>query len=387
MARTPSSRAGLWLAFLAGTAGTAGTAAAEGQETAKSIPVPSIAAATLPVTGSTAYPAVTGDINTDIGETTLSASLKVTGPAGLGAELGVQAAQSSGGALFDNGDSIASGAQLSAALTYGNYGLLPDEDPGVKEFEAALRACQAVSASRLREKTKELDALREKQKKGALEAGEQDKLAAAEKAGCTHTENAAFWLAERARFKPTLAAVKATLGRSDAVFLADGNFLPTPDLIRVGVTVAVGQYLTSGMVVAASLRWASGNVIAGDPVNICHQIGTDASGNPVTQCDTGIVGSPTRGNLWRAALEVRQIIGNGLIWAPSASLAWADGGGAPVLRTQIPMLFEVIPTSEQAAPLLLGLTVGWAQAITPAPVPGAFTIAGTIQTQFAINKL
>jgi len=384
MARTPSSRAGLWLALLAGTAGTA---AAEGQETAKSIPVPSIAAATLPVTGATAYPAVTGDINTDIGETTLSASLKVAATGGLGVELAVQAAQSSGGALFDNGDLIASGAQLSAALTYGNYGLLPDDDPGVKEFEAALHSCQAVSASRLREKTKELDALREKQKKSALEEGEKEKLAAAEKAGCTHTESASFWLADRARFKPTLAALKATVGRSDAVFLADGNFTPTPDLIRIGLSAAVGQYLTSGMVVAASVRWARGNVVSGDPANICHQIGTDASGSPVTQCDTGIVGTPTYGNLWRVALEVRHIIGNGLIWAPSASLSWADGTNPPVLRTQIPMLFEVIPTSEQAAPLLLGLTVGWAQAITSNPVPGAFTLAGTIQTQFAINKL
>src|SRR6185295_16271063 len=130
MARTPSSAA-FALALLAGAA------AAQHQEPAKSIAVPSIAAAALPATGSVAGPAVSGDVNTNIGETTLNASVKLALPVGLGAELAVQSAQptSGAGALFDNGDSIASGAQVSLAIAYANYDLLPDNDPGVVKFE------------------------------------------------------------------------------------------------------------------------------------------------------------------------------------------------------------------------------------------------------------
>ncbi len=379
MARTPSSRAAFLLVLLAATA------TAEDRERAKSIPVPSIAAATLPVTGSLAGPAISGDISTDVGETTISASVKVAVRGGLGAELGVQAAQSGGaGTLFDNGDSIASGAQLSLALTYGNYDVLPESDPGVQAFDAARRSCNALSASKLREKVKELNELREKQKKGALPDEEKEKLAAAEKAGCAFTDDAAFWLVERSRFKPFLAAIKGTLGRSEAVFFEDGTFQPTSDLIKAGVTVALGQYVTSGMVVAGSFRWASGNVVSGSPANICRQIATDATGNPVTQCDEGVIGSPVRGNLYRVALEVRQLVGNGLIWAPSVSLSWADQS-VPVLRTQLPLLFEVISTQDQA-PLMIGLTFGYAQVMSATPV-GSFSIAGTLQSQFALGKL
>src|SRR3954469_21344795 len=206
MARTPSSRAALLLGLLAGAA------AAEDRKAA-SIPVPSIAAATLSSTGSPATPAASGDDNTNISETTLSASIKVVAVAGMGAELSVQSAQPTGGAgvLVDNGDSIASGAQVSLALTYGNYDLLPDNDPGVKAFEDALHKCQAVSTSRLREKGREMDALRERQKKKAQQEGDQEALAAREKSGCTFSESEAFWLAERPRSRPFLASVKGTL--------------------------------------------------------------------------------------------------------------------------------------------------------------------------------
>src|SRR4051794_40746819 len=104
MARTPSSRASLLLALLAGAA------TAEDRKAA-SIPVPSIAAAPPPPPGALATPAVSGDINTNVSETTLSASVKLLAPAGLGAELGVQSAQPSGGTgvLIDNADSIVSG--------------------------------------------------------------------------------------------------------------------------------------------------------------------------------------------------------------------------------------------------------------------------------------
>ena len=316
MARTPSSRPAVLLAFL-----LAGPAAAAGQESAKSIPVPSIAAATLPVTGSTAGPAISGDISSNVGETTISASAKVSVVGGLGAELSVQTAQPSGssGALVTNGDSIASGAQVGLALTYGNYDLLPDSDPGVQAMDQARRNCGALSASKLREKVKVLNELREKQKKNvALEEGEQEKVAAADQAGCTYSDDAAYWLVERSRFKPFLAAVKATLGRSNAVYLEDGTYLPTSDLIRGGVSVAIGQYLTSGMLVAGSFRWISGNVVGGGEIEVCHQIDVDTSGNPVTQCETGIPGTPVRGNLFRVALELRHLVGNGLIWAPAS---------------------------------------------------------------------
>ncbi|HEY8211145.1 MAG TPA: hypothetical protein VIG99_26860 [Myxococcaceae bacterium] len=381
MAHTLSSRAALLSALLAGAA------AAEHQEPAKSIPVPSIAAATLSSTGSLATPAISGDVNTNVSDTTLSASVKLVIPAGLGAELSVQSSQPSGGtgALIDNSDSIASGAQVSLAFTYGNYDLLPDTDPGVQAFESALHKCQAVSASRLREKGRQMDALRERQKKNALEEGDQDALAAREQSGCTFSESETFWLAERARSRPFLASVKGTLGRSDLVFLEEGTFSPVSDLVKAGVTVAAGQYVTSSMLVAASFRWSSGNVVGGAPANVCRQIDVDTAGNPVTLCDTGILGSPARGNLWRIALELRQLVGNGLIWAPSTSVSWADGSPVTV-RAQVPLLFEVISNHEDQTPLLVGLTFGYAQVMAVQPVQ-SFTVAGTLQTQFALGKL
>jgi hypothetical protein len=379
MARTPSSAA-LALALMAGAA------AAQHQEPAKSIAVPSIAAAALPATGSVAGPAVSGDINTNVGDTTLSASVKLSLPASLGVELGVQSAPPTGGsgALFDNGDSIASGAQVHLALTYANYELLPDTDPNVQKFEAALHNCQAVSASRLRDKGREMDALRERQKKNALQEGDQEKLAAREKSGCTYGESDTYWLAERARSRPFLAAVKGTLGRSDATFLDPGTLEPLSDLVKAGVTVAAGQYITSSMILAGSFRWASGNVAGGVPANICHQIGTDALGQPITQCETGILGTPVRGNLFRLALELRHLVGNGLIWDPSVSLSWADQN-PPTFRAQMPLLFEVISSQDQT-PLLVGLTFGYAQVLGPTPIQ-SFSIAGSLQTEFSLGKL
>jgi len=383
MARTPSSAA-FALALLAGAA------AAQHQEPAKSIAVPSIAAAALPATGSVAGPAVSGDINTNIGETTLSASVKLALPVGLGAELAVQSARPTGGAgaLFDNGDSIASGAQVSLAIAYANYDLLPDNDPGVQKFEQALHNCQAVSASRLRDKGRELDALRERQKKNALQEGDQEKLAAREKSGCTYGENDAFWLAEHARSRPFLASIKGTLGRSDATFLDPGTLAPQPDMVKAGVSVAVGQYVTSSLIVAGSFRWASGNVVSGAPANICHQIGVDALDQPITRCDPGILGTPVRGNLFRLALEMRHLVGNGLIWDPSASLSWADLN-PPTFRAQLPLLFEVVSGHDDQTPLLVGLTFGYAQVLgtSAAPAAQSFTIAGTLQTEFSLSKL
>lgn len=386
MARTPSSAAALALALLAGAA------AAEDQDRrAKSIAVPSIAAAALPSTGSIAGPAVSGDISTNVGETTLSASAKLALPVGLSAELALQSATPAGGsgALFDNGDSIANGAQVSLALTYANYELLPDDDPGVVRFEQALHNCQAVSGTRLRDKGRELDALRERQKKNALQEGDQEKLDAREKSGCTYSESEAFWLAERARSRPFLASVKGTLGRSGETFLDPGTLQPRADLVKAGVTVAAGQYVTSSMIVAGSFRWASGNVLFGAPANVCHQIGLDALNQPITQCETGILGSPVRGNLFRLALEVRHLVGNGLIWDPSVSLSWADLN-PPTFRAQLPLLFEVVSNHEDQTPLLVGLTFGYAQVLgtTPGTTPAqSFTIAGTLQTEFSLSKL
>src|SRR6185295_14315981 len=365
-------------------------AAAQHQEPAKSIAVPSIAAAALPATGSVAGPAVSGDVNTNIGETTLNASVKLALPVGLGAELAVQSAQptSGAGALFDNGDSIASGAQVSLAIAYANYDLLPDNDPGVVKFEQALHNCQAVSASRLRDKGRELDALRERQKKNALQEGDQEKLAVREKSGCTYGESDAFWLAEHARSRPFLASIKGTLGRSAATFLDPGTLEPQEDLVKVGVSVAVGQYVTSSLIVAGSFRWASGNVAGGGPANICHQIGVDALNQPITQCEEGVLGRPVRGNLFRLALEMRHLVGNGLIWDPSVSLSWADLN-PPTFRAQLPLLFEIVSSHEDQTPLLIGLTFGYAQVLGTSTTPSAqsFTIAGTLQTEFSLSRL
>ena len=39
------------------------------------------------------------------------------------------------------------------------------------------------------------------------------------------------------------------------------------------------------------------------------------------------------------------------------------------------------------APLLVGLTFGYAQKLSPLVSTGVFSIAGTLQTQFALGKL
>jgi len=141
------------------------------------------------------------------------------------------------------------------------------------------------------------------------------------------------------------------------------------------------------MLIAGSFRWASGNVFGGAPANICHQIGVDALNQPITQCETGTLGTPVRGNLFRLALEVRQVVGNGLIWAPSASLSWADMG-SPTFRAQLPLLLEVISNHEGQTPLMVGLTFGYAQGLgSTTPAAQSFTIAGTLRTAFSLSKL
>jgi hypothetical protein len=385
MARIPSSAAALALTVLAGAA------AAEHQEPAKSIAVPSIAAATLGSTGSVSGPAVSGDVNTDIAETTLSADVKVAFPLNLSVELGVQTAQptavanGTSGAVFDNGDTIPSGAQVTLAITYANYDLLPDNDPNVQKFEAALHNCQAVSSSRLREKGREMDALRERQKKNALQEGDQEKLAAREQSGCTYGETDAFWLAERARSRPFIVSVKGLMGRSATTFFDPATLAPQSDLLSAGASIAVGQYVTSGLIVAGSFRWAYGNVASGAVANICHQVGTDALNQPITQCDTGVLGTPVPGNHFRLALELRHMVGNGLIWVPSVSLSWADLN-APTVRAQMPLLFELVSNHEGQTPLLVGLTFGYSQLLGP-QLRQSFTIAGTLQTELSLGQL
>jgi hypothetical protein len=86
------------------------------------------------------------------------------------------------------------------------------------------------------------------------------------------------------------------------------------------------------------------------------------------------------------ALELRHLTGTGLIWDPSVSLSWADRG-PPILRAQVPLLFEVISSHEDQTPLLVGLTFGYAQVMGgPEPIQ-AFSIAGSLQSEFSLSKL
>ncbi|HVE85528.1 MAG TPA: hypothetical protein VND93_21895 [Myxococcales bacterium] len=396
MANIPSSRAAvaLALALLSGAA-----AAVEVQEPARSIAAPSIASAALPTTGTVAGPAVSADVSTDTGETAFSASLKLTGPSvglpGLkpwALEASLMAAQSSGvAAVFDNVDGVSSGAQLSLALTYAEYDLLPREDPRVKPFRAALHACGAVSSTDLREVTRELDQIRDRKKRNELKPdSEEDKKAAtrledAEKAGCTFTESDSYWLAESARAKPFLFSAKLVAARSDAVFLADGTFEPVSDLFRYGGSIAIGQYILSNAVIAVSFKVSVGNLVTGAPVEVCRQIAVDPSGNPVTQCDKGIAGTPVPGVIYKGAMEFRHLLPGGLAWVPSASITWANQG-PPRLRAQLPILFSVVPTKDDSKPLMLGITFGVTSELAREPV-NTFTVAGTVQSQLSLGKL
>src|SRR5262249_9780235 len=157
---------------------------------------------------------VSADVSTDTGGTNLNASLKLAGSGPIqwwNLELAVQSSQAGTGtgAVFDTGDSISSGAQLSLAVSYANVDVLPATDPKVKAFLAALHSCRAFSSTKLRE---QVAAIQQARKAGtALEEKEQKLF----DAGCTYSESEAGSLVEDARNKPFLFAFKATLSRSD----------------------------------------------------------------------------------------------------------------------------------------------------------------------------